>query len=278
MSNLIKAQELNALLGQENLRIIDARFVLNDVDAGQRSYTEGHIPNAIFFDLDKDLSQTPSDHGGRHPLPNMQAFGQKLAERGVGSSSRVVVYDDNSGVLAGRVWWMLKHIGHDAVQLLDGGLSAWTNAGYELSSSVPSFEKTTFNVDLRSDMLVGVDYIKRNLDNPDVLLIDARAAARYRGENEPLDKKAGHIPSALNLPVTDNLQNGKFKSAVELKERFTELGEAEEIIVYCGSGVSANHNIIALEESGIKGAKLYVGSWSDWSSYPDNEVATGDEA
>ncbi len=277
MSNLIQAAELQGIAGQENVRIIDVRFALNDPKKGRSLYQEGHIPNALFLDLDEDLSVPPSEHGGRHPLPDMQAFAKKLGRLGISEKHHVVIYDDAAAVFAGRLWFMLRLLGHKKVQVLDGGLRAWLAEANDLSQDIPAFEAVDYTAVLRDDMLVDAEYISRNLDNPNVLLIDARGKERYRGDSEPLDKKAGHIPSALNMPYTDNLKDGKYKASNELKERFSDVKDAEEIIVYCGSGVSANHNLIALEEAGIKGAKLYVGSWSDWSSYDNKPVATGDE-
>ncbi len=278
MSNLIQASELQNLLGDEKLRVVDARFSLTDPKAGQNVYAKGHIPGAIFFDLDKDLSQPASKHGGRHPLPDMQLFADKLGQRGIGNEHLVVVYDDASGVYAGRLWFMLKYAGHEQVKVLDGGLQAYLGISGKLGSDLPTYAKTTFQLNLQADKIVTKDYILRNLENPDVLLIDARGAERYRGETEPIDAKAGHIPGAMNLPYTENLAAGKYKSPEALYERFADLEEADEIVVYCGSGVSANHNFIALEEAGFKDIKLYVGSWSDWSSYETNPVATGDES
>lgn len=277
MSNLIQAADLIKLLGDETLRVVDTRFSLADPEAGEKAYREGHIPGAIFFDLDKDLSQAPGNHGGRHPLPAMTAFAQKLGQRGIGNEYQIVVYDDSSGMYAGRLWFMLSYAGHGAVRVLDGGIQAYLAAGGQLEPDLPSYLETQFALNLQEDKLVSKDYVLRNLENPDVLLVDARAAERYRGDVEPLDPKAGHIPGAMNLPFADNLRDGKYKSPEELKERFSDLEEAEEIIVYCGSGVSANHNFIALEEAGFKNIKLYGGSWSDWSSYQDNPIATGEE-
>lgn len=277
MSNLIQAAELQGIAGQENVRIVDVRFVLNDPKKGRSLYQAGHIPNALFLDLDEDLSVPPSEHGGRHPLPDMQLFAKKLGRLGISEKHHVVIYDDATAVFAGRLWLMLRLLGHQKVHVLDGGLSAWLAEANDLSQDTPAFKAVRYEAVLQDDMLVDAEYISRNLDNPNVLLIDARAKERYHGDTEPIDKKAGHIPSAINMPYTDNLKDGKYKNSSELKERFANLKDAEEIIVYCGSGVSANHNLIALEEAGIKDAKLYVGSWSDWSSYDNNPVATGDE-
>lgn len=279
MSNLISSEALKTRLGDDKLRIIDTRFALTAPEAGREAYAAGHLPSAVYFDLDKDLSSPPGEHGGRHPLPDMEVFAAKLEAAGISNSSFVVVYDDQANMFAGRLWWLLRYAGHDEVAVLDGGLSAWTEAGFETTRDVPTFDKGVFTLDLRPEMLADMDHVRRNLDNPNVLLVDARGADRYRGENETMDPKAGHIPGALSLPYTDNLDGKRYKPAETLKARFKDLGldEAEEVIVYCGSGVSASHDLIALEEAGIKNAKLYVGSWSDWSSYPRNPVATGEE-
>ena len=279
MSNLIDAQTLRDRMGDENLRVVDTRFALQAPDAGREAYAYAHLPGAVYFDLDKDLSSPPQQHGGRHPLPDMAAFADKLAAAGVSNSSFVVVYDDQANVFAGRLWWLLRYAGHDRVAVLDGGLSAWTEAGFELTAEVPAYEKGVFTLDLRPQMLADMDFVRRNLDNPNVLLVDARGADRYRGEGETMDPKGGHIPGALSLPYTDNLDGKRYKPAADLKTKFEDLGltEADEVVVYCGSGVSASHDLIALEEAGVKNAKLYVGSWSDWSSYPHNPVAVGEE-
>ncbi len=279
MSNLITVDELSARLGDPALRIVDTRFSLQDPEHGRKAYEEGHIPGAIYFDLDEDLSrpQPPGTPGGRHPLPDMGAFAEKLGERGIGNEHHIVVYDDSGGMFAARFWWMLRYAGHDRVQVLDGGLGAWLEAGQAVTKALPSYPATRFELELRPEMLVDQGVVKAKLDNPDVLLIDARASERYRGENETLDRKAGHIPGALNKPFTENLDRGRFKDPALLAERFKEAAETEEVIVYCGSGVTAAHNVLALEEAGFKGARLYVGSWSDWTSDDANPVARGDE-
>ena len=279
MSNLINAETLKARLSDNDVRVIDTRFDLSDPAAGRKAYEAAHIPGAVYFDLDKDLSSPPAQHGGRHPLPDMQSFARKLERSGISNSDHVVIYDDAAGVFAGRLWWMLKYAGHDKVKILDGGLSAWQDAGFDLLDNTPNFEEGVFTLNLQPEMLVDKNYVLRNLDNPNVLLVDARGAERYSGQHEPLDPVGGHIPGALNRPYAENLQNGRYKTADVLKEEFEdlELAGADELIMYCGSGVSASHNLIALEEAGIKNAKLYVGSWSDWSSYKTNPVATSED-
>ena len=279
MSNLISAEALHAMLGEPELRVIDTRFDLTDPAAGLEAYKRAHLPGALYLDLDLDLSSPPAKRGGRHPLPDMQEFAEKLGRLGISNSSPIVVYDDQAGVFAGRLWWLLRYAGHDAVRVLDGGLSTWTEAGFDTTDVMPEYEAGVFTVNLRTEMVVDAGHVTRHLDNPNVRLLDARAEERYRGDTEPLDPKAGHIPGAVSLPYAGNLEGKMFKAPDALKERFEglELDQAEEVIVYCGSGVSAAHDLLALEEVGIKNAKLYVGSWSDWSSYPDNPVATGEE-
>ena len=279
MKNLINTEDLHNRLGEEDLRIVDTRFALSATEAGREAYEYAHIPGAVYFDLDKDLSSPPQKHGGRHPLPDMQAFADTLAATGISNSSKVVVYDESSGVVGGRLWWMLRYVGHRAVQVLDGGFTGWLAADYPTDAAVPSPDQGIFTLDLQADMLANMDHVRRKLEDPTTRLIDARGRDRFRGENETMDPKAGHIPGAINLPYTENLAEGHYKSVEDLSAQVAdlELEGADEIIVYCGSGVSAAHNLIALEEIGIEGAKLYIGSWSDWSSYPHNPVATGEE-
>jgi len=281
MSNLISAAAL-AALSHDHVRIIDCRFRLQDPAVGRALYAEGHIPGAQFFDLDDDLSSPPAanGHGGRHPLPDIDTFVTRLQAAGISHDTLVVAYDDMGGLFAGRMWWLLKYLGHDQVQLLDGGVQAWQAAGYDLDTAVPSFSHGDFAATLRPEMTATIDDVKDNLDVPDVLMVDARAAERYRGDTEPLDKQAGHIPGAINLPFAGNLAGepagGLFKDKDALAERFADLQEAETVIAYCGSGVSAAHNVLVMDEIGIK-SKLYPGSWSDWSSRDDTPVATGEE-
>jgi thiosulfate/3-mercaptopyruvate sulfurtransferase len=277
MSNLLSAGDLRTLMDDVDLRVVDVRFDLGDTSAGRAAYRQGHLPGALFFDLDEDLSVPPGEHGGRHPLPDMAAFASTLGERGIGNGHRVVAYDGSGGLFAGRLWWMLRYAGHDRVHLLDGGVDAWLEAGGGLSAEAPSYPRERFELRLRPDMVVDRGFVLRNLDNPDVLLVDARDGPRYRGETEPLDPVAGHIPSALNLSFKGNLDGGRFRDREALFERFELTTEAEEVVLYCGSGVSAAHNVLAMEEAGLPRPKLYTGSWSDWVSYADAPVATGDD-
>jgi thiosulfate/3-mercaptopyruvate sulfurtransferase len=276
MGNLIQASELHTHLSDERLVIIDTRFNLQDVQAGQKAYAEGHIPNAFYLDLDKDLSGPKAEHGGRHPLPDIDALAKKLESIGVSSKSNVVIYDDEANMYAGRLWWLLRYMGLEDVKVLDGGFSSWVAGHFPITRDVPEAKPAKFKPRLQYHMLVDKDYVKRRMGNPNVVLVDARAAERYRGENETLDPKAGHIPGAINKPFVENLEGNHFKDSKALAERFADIPKNKEVILYCGSGVSANHNLIALEEAGFKHIKLYAGSWSDWVSYAENPVETGE--
>lgn len=277
MSNFISARDLAARLETPRLVIFDVRASLADPAAGRQLYNAGHIPGARFMSLDDDLAAPVGTHGGRHPLPEMNAFAAKLGAFGVGNDSEIVVYDADGGMFGARLWWLLRYAGMDAVRVLDGGFAAWEEAGLPVTQEAPDFERRTFTLELQPDMTVSMEDVRAKLGDRRTLLIDARAPERYRGDVEPLDKKAGHIPGALNKPFSENLERGRFKSPEALRARFPETERAEEVILYCGSGVSAAHNALALSEAGLEGAKLYVGSWSDWSSYDENPVATGEE-
>ena len=276
MKTVISVQDLKARLEDADLVVVDTRFNLQDPTEGHKLFKDAHIPSAVYFDLDKDLSAPPEEHGGRHPLPEIEGFVRKLELAGIGDETSVVVYDDSLNVFAGRMWWLLKYLGHDDVKVLDGGFSAWQEAGLETTAELPHKGAATFTPRPNPEMVVDIEEVKRKLDDSNTVLIDARGADRYRGDVEPMDKKAGHIPSARNLHYAGNYENGKFRNEGELEERFADAKEAEEVIVYCGSGVSAANNLLALEEVGVEGAKLYVGSWSDWSSYEDTSVETGE--
>jgi len=277
MSNLISARDLYARLGAPGLRLVDVRASLTDPGAGRRLYAAGHLPDAVNLDLEDDLSGPVGAHGGRHPLPDMAGFAATLGNLGVGDGSEVVVYDDAPGMFAARLWWLLRYAGFDRVRVLDGGFSAWTAAGLLVTQALPDPDPATLTLALRPEMVADMTDVRSRLGDAGVTLIDARAPERYRGEVEPLDKKAGHIPGAINKPFAENLEGGYFKSPEALRARFAEAEDAAEVILYCGSGVSAAHNALALAEAGMPGAKLYVGSWGDWSSYDENPVATGHE-
>lgn len=273
---LISMERLHEHLHDEHVVVIDCRFELTDESAGRRQYEESHIPGAVYFDLEKDLSGPKEAHGGRHPLPDVDEFAEKLGKAGVDETTNVVAYDDQNGSMAARLWWMLRYLGHDRVSVLDVPFSTWEKEDYPTSNEWPRPKRRTFVPHIRADMAADMKDVRRAVDRGDVVLIDARAPERYRGEQEPMDPKAGHIPGAKNRFWKDNVAaTGKWKSADELKERFRDLKD-RDVIVYCGSGVTATANALALKAAG-KDVKVYTGSWSDWSSYPDNPVATGDE-
>ncbi|WP_417703206.1 sulfurtransferase [Pseudomonas sp.] len=282
LAQLISAEHLQQRLGQENLLILDCRFALEGPAYGRRSYLDGHIPGAHFLDLEQDLS-APVVKGvtGRHPLPDPSALVERLRSCGLRADSQVVLYDDGPGAFAARAWWLLLWLGkREGLYLLDGGLKAWREAGQELTMAPPSKAPGDFSAQPDSSLLLTADQLAQRLGNPDLTLLDARALPRFRGEVEPLDPIAGHIPGAQCAAFTDNLgSDGRFLPAEALRERFDDLrGErpVENLVAYCGSGVTACHNLFAMSLAGYPLAPLYAGSWSEWISDPARPIATGD--
>jgi thiosulfate/3-mercaptopyruvate sulfurtransferase len=279
---LISAAELLALVraGAPNLRIVDCRWVLGEPGAGAAAYAAGHLPGAIHLDLDHDLSD-PAGFGapGRHPLPTPAAFTAVLETEGIGDADLVVAYDDVGGWVAARLWWMLDVLGHTQVAVLDSGLAAWVAAGGALTADVPAYMPAELHLADRWTRVIERDELRARLGS--VVLLDARGASRYRGETEPIDPIAGHIPTARNAPVDGNLVDpgGRFRSPDELAARFGDLGadgSAGPVVTSCGSGVSALHHALALRRAGLPDPILYVGSYSDWSRSGE-PVATGPE-
>lgn len=277
-TTLICAQAL-ASLTPDTLRIFDCRFNLADPSSGRRAYAGGHLPGAQFLDLEEDLSGPVTGRNGRHPLPDPCLLAAKLASLGVHAETQVVAYDDVGGMFAARLWWLLRWLGHHRVAVLDGGLHAWTNGGHALSTGAVLPRPANFHLHLHDSMKVDSDYVLNHLHTPDMVLIDARSPDRFRGDNETLDPVGGHIPGAVNRFFRDNLSpDGCFKQASELQEDFGRLikgGDASHVILQCGSGVTACHNLLAMEVAGLDGARLYPGSWSEWCSDPTRPVATG---
>ncbi|MDX1593168.1 MAG: sulfurtransferase [Gammaproteobacteria bacterium] len=275
---LIDVQALASNLGHPDWVLFDCRFDLANPAAGREAYAEGHIPGAYYADLDGDLSGEKSPSTGRHPLPDPATFARTLGAWGVDRMVQVVVYDADNGAFASRLWWMLRWMGHDAVAVLDGGYRAWTEAAGAVTTALPTRAARTFEAELRPGLVVPLAALDNGDRGP---LIDARTPERYRGESEPIDPVAGHIPGALNLPLQGNLDaRGRFRAAAELRERYAAaLGGAspEAAIHYCGSGVSACHNVLAMEHAGLHGSRLYVGSWSEWIRDGRRPVATGAE-
>ncbi|BAB05427.1 sulfurtransferase [Halalkalibacterium halodurans] len=261
----------------EGVKVVDCRFSLQDSADGLRRYQDGHIQGAVYFDLVHDLSGTVQDHGGRHPLPEVDTFLEKVEAAGIDHETTVVAYDDEGGPFASRFWWLLRYLGHENVYVLDGSFSEWQAVGYPVDRNIPMYAKTTMDVKVKPERLATYTYVKQNLSDPAVHLIDAREPARFLGKVEPIDKKKGHIPNAKNRFWQDGLNGKKRKSAKEQAERFADLPKEDEVIVYCGSGVTACPNVLTLEELGYKRVRLYVGSWSDWISHDESEIATGEE-
>lgn len=248
--------------------IVDCRFSLSDPNWGIHQYRVGHIPGAYYLDLNQDLSGPVAAHGGRHPLPDPQQLAVKLFQMGITDATLVVVYDDSRLAFAARLWWLLSWLGHKRVAVLNGGFSAYVEAGYPVSTAEPLERTGNFMPKIQSEGVVDIAAVKARKDLPGVVLVDSREGDRYRGEREPIDPIAGHIPGAVNYPwqeVTD--EHGYLLSAQDLTVRWANISQASEIIVYCGSGVTACVNLLSLRAARINTGKLYAGSWSDWCSY-----------
>lgn len=279
-STLITAEELQAHLEDPNWVVVDCRFNLADHAQGRLDYVQAHIPGAVYAHLDDDLSG-PIVKGstGRHPLPSIERAAAVFANLGIGDGVQVVTYDDRGGMSSGRLWWMLRWLGHDAVALLDGGWQAWQAAGFATRSGEETRLPATFTPQPRTELAVDANTAGALAADPTYKVVDARAADRFRGENETMDPVGGHIPGAISGPFADNLgPDGRFKSPEELRARFAALlGDtpAEQTVFYCGSGVSAAHNILAVAHAGLGDARLYPGSWSEWITDPNRPVATG---
>jgi len=277
-TTLITAATLQAHLDDPDWVVVDCRFNLADPAAGRRAYQAGHIPGARYAHLDEDLSAPVTATTGRHPLPDPARLAATLGAWGIGPGTQVLAYDDLGGMLAAaRLWWLLRWLGHTAVAVLDGGLPAWTRAGLPLSTDVPVIAARTFIARPDDRLWLTVEQVQGLPAHE--LLLDARGAARYRGEMEPIDPVAGHMPGALNLPTESNLAaDGCFLPAAALRARFAALlGErpAARVVHSCGSGVTACHNLLAMEVAGLSGSRLYAGSWSEWIRDPQRPVATG---
>ncbi|MFZ4535276.1 sulfurtransferase [Propionivibrio sp.] len=277
-TTLLSCDELAEHLNDQNWRVFDCRHQLSDVAYGEKSYAEGHLPGAFFLHLDRDLSGPMNGRNGRHPLPDAVLLANKLGASGVSRETQVVVYDDGDGMIAGRLWWLLRWFGHDRVALLDGGIRQWVKAGRPLTTDLPEPAATVFAVDMNlRDWVVRTEDVLANLDRNELCLVDARDPDRFRGENETLDPVGGHIPGARNRFFRDNLDaEGCFRLPAELRREFLGLlagVEPAQAVMQCGSGVTACHNLLAMEIAGLQGAKLYAGSWSEWCADPARPVA-----
>jgi thiosulfate/3-mercaptopyruvate sulfurtransferase len=271
---LVSAHELTSLLeGDDPVAVCDVRFYLTDHEQGRREYDAGHLPGALFVDLHTELAG--GEGGGRHPLPTVDEFTALLGRLGIEPATHVVGYDSSGGAVASRLWWMLRSIGHSQASVLDGGLPAWTAAGYELTTEVPTPDPVTYPPRPTWTGIVDADGVAASVQFGGTV-VDARAPDRYRGEQEPIDAKAGHIPGAINRFHGDTLAaDGTHLPLPELAEQFAGVGQSP--VVYCGSGVTACHDLMVMSLVGINQARLYPGSWSEWSSDDDRPVAVGDD-
>jgi len=279
---LISTDVLAARLADPSWVIVDCRFKLDDVEWGEREWTAAHIPGAAYAHLDRDLSGPKTGTNGRHPLPDVAVLARTLGRFGVTSGRQVVAYDQDSGMFASRFWWLLRWLGHDAVAVLDGGFARWVAEGRLVSTAVEGRDAAAFQPVPRRDMTVGIDDVSAHAHDAAWRLIDARAPERFRGEIEPVDPVAGHIPGATNYFFRRSIDaSGRLRTPEDLRAQFAPYINAiapEHIVCYCGSGVQACHTLLALEHAGVSGAKLFPGSWSQWVSDRSRPVETATES
>ena len=280
-TSLISTDELARQLSDPALVLVDCRHNLSDVDAGQRAYGASHLPGARFMHMDRDLSGERTGGNGRHPLPDVAALSGSLRRAGIDASKQVVAYDQNNGMWASRLWWLLHWLGHDAAAVLDGGIDKWIAEGRPITADRPSVQSARFVAMTPRPVISSADILRglsNHSSNP-LTIIDARAPERFRGDIEPLDPVAGHIPGAINRPYGANLTPQQtFKPAELLRAEFdAQLGGAplSSVVHQCGSGVTACHNLLAMEVAGLPGSRLYPGSWSEWVADPARPVARG---
>lgn len=277
---LVSPEELASQMASPELVLVDCRFDLRDPGAGERAYQAGHLPGAVYAHLDRDLSDLNRQGRGRHPLPDADVFCATLSRWGVTPRHQVVAYDANDGAYAARLWWMMRLLGHERVAVLDGGISAWVARAYALDCQAPRARaagRYAARFDVRA--MASTAVLAARMATGSGKLVDARAPERFRGEIEPIDRIPGHIPGAINHHYMLNLEaDGRFKPAAVLAEEFrTLLGDSapSETVLMCGSGVTACHNLLAMEHAGLRGARVYPGSWSEWISDPSRPVARG---
>lgn len=274
-TTLISCADLASRLDDARWRVLDCRHDLADPAAGEAAYGKSHIPGAAFLHLDRDLSSKPNGRNGRHPLPSIEAFVATLSRLGVEDGCQVIAYDASGGMYASRLWWMLRWLGHDAVAVLDGGWNEWTAKQFPVSAGTPVQRPAQFIARPRN-WTVDADAVLANLESRRQLVVDARGPDRFRGENETMDPVGGHIPGAVNWSFRENLDaSGRFRAPDQLREAFQSVmaGHSPGAIVHqCGSGVSACHNVLAMEIAGLSGSLLYPGSWSEWCSDPSRPV------
>lgn len=272
MKNLVTIEWLKENMDKENLVIFDVRNVLGDDHQGKEKYKEDHIPNAIHVPAEEMLTGELKEHGGRHPLPDMFQFADKMNQLGVDDESTVIIYDEDDLSMAGRLWWMLKYIGLEKVYVLFGGFNAWKANNHPITRDLPIIrESKKLTVNLQEEMIAGIEEAKKAALNKDQVLVDSRTADRYRGQVEPIDRLPGHIPGAINIPWIDIISYDHIDESI-IKDHFKSLEDYDKVVIHCGSGITATVNFIFMDEVGLKPA-LYVGGYSDWISYPENEIA-----
>lgn len=277
-THLVTSDWLKEKLSGSSVRVADCRFTLGKTEAGKQAYDEDHIPGAVYFDLEKDMSGAKEKHGGRHPLPKIEDFVEKLGQAGISEKTIVVAYDDQGGAMASRLWWLLQYLGHDQVYVLNDGYSSWKKKGYPVTSEVLRPNPERYKAKVQEEMVADINWVKAKKDAEEVILIDSREERRYKGLEEHIDPVAGHIPGAKNYFWKGVLNDeGTWKEEESLKQQFKDIDPSKEIIVYCGSGVTACPNILGLKEAGYEKVRLYPGSWSDWCSYPDNPAGREEE-
>ncbi len=277
---IVSTEQLAQHLQDPDWLIFDCRFTLTNKDLGHQAYQTSHLPGARYAHLDDDLSSPVTEKTGRHPLPDAQRLSEKLSRWGVDANKQVVVYDDSFGAMAVKMWWLLRWLGHDKVALLDGGLPKWLKEKRPMTAELPQITTAKFVAQLHKEMQANVAEVENARQERCRLLIDARPEQRYTGEREPLDKVAGHIPGSVNWVFDENLDfDGTYLPAEELREAYLKLlngVKPEGVIHTCGSGVTACHNMLAMEIAGLPSGKLYPGSWSEWITDPSRPVATGE--
>lgn len=278
-TTLVDAGTLAAHLHDADLRIFDCRFALNDTAAGERAWAESHLPGARYAHLDRDLSGPHAPGSGRHPWPSAAEFGDWLGRNGVAPTTQVVAYDTGDGAFAARLWWLLRVAGHARVAVLDGGFARWTALGLPTDDGTADVVATSYPIRFDEARLLDAEAVAARV-SAGGLLLDARGAERFRGEVEPIDHVAGHVPGAMNRPYPANLEGGRFKPAAQLADEFGALlagRPASDAIAMCGSGVTACHHLLAMAHAGLSGASLFTGSWSGWIEDPARAVATGSD-
>jgi thiosulfate/3-mercaptopyruvate sulfurtransferase len=278
---LVSVETLKDHLDDPDWVVFDCRSALDDPEWGPGEYRASHIPGALYAHLDRDLAAPQTARTGRHPLPDAGAFMRWLGDNGVDRTKQIVAYDQGGGAFAARLWWMMRWVGHEAAAVLDGGWAAWRAAECPVSDEVPQPRAAAFDGEANDELWLTSDQLEQALGDGRVRLVDARGAPRFRGDSEPIDPVAGHVPGAVNLPFAGNLdEHERFRDPEILRRRFTEVvGDAAtgQVVHMCGSGVTACHNLLAMEVAGLAHSRLYPGSWSEWITDPGRAIATGEE-